>query len=397
MNHQDFNTAVKINHKLVSPLLTLNQETIETTTEQSPIIYDQNYQTEDLSTSLETNSEINITKSAEFPIVSVLSENIVRKNTKLEPVLNIESANPLYAPEEFSYIQDPDIHPNTIDHGDHDDDDDVDYVDDGEDDADILGESPVIIENFENLRHINIELTKDNDEYNSREKDYIQFNSKCKDFEEVGFCGFSESYPVERISWLLQNCSSLLSSFQAVVPDELDRLGDNSESVITSEKDEDRPWSWRVYAYKKRQACHSEVSLIRPTYAVDTTGWSLLLLLLVVSVVLMLVVVLVLMVVVLMVIFSNISSAGEPQLIIQTDSIVQRVPVDVCSSPGSPCGGLEQCSLRSLCVQRYTYHYLLASQPGQLQHCPAIRAFKLPTACVCHAQVDSSRFGDKLV
>ena len=94
---------------------------------------------------------------------------------------------------------------------------------------------------------------------------------------------------------------------------------------------------------------------------------------------------------------NNIPSAGEPQLIIQTDSIVQRVPVDVCSSPGSPCGGLEQCSLRSLCVQRYTYHYLLSSKPGQHQHCPAIRAFKLPTACVCHAQVDSSRFGDKLV
>ena len=94
---------------------------------------------------------------------------------------------------------------------------------------------------------------------------------------------------------------------------------------------------------------------------------------------------------------ASILSAGEPQLIIQTDSIVQRIPVDVCTSPGSPCGGVEQCGLRSLCVQRYTYHYLLSFQPGQHQHCPAIRAFKLPTACVCHAEVNSSRFGDKLV
>ena len=84
---------------------------------------------------------------------------------------------------------------------------------------------------------------------------------------------------------------------------------------------------------------------------------------------------------------NDIFSAGEPQLIIQTDSIVQRIPVDVCSSAGSPCGGVEQCGLRSLCVQRYTYHYLLSFQPGQLHLCPAIRAFKLPTACVCHAQV----------
>lgn len=205
---------------------------------------------------------------------------------------------------------------------------------------------------------LKIRIKKKEQDYSSNYS-YIPTLVKCKEFEEVGFCGYSESYPVERISWLLQNCSSLVSSFQAVVPEELDRLGDNSESVITSEKDEDRPWSWRVYAYKKRQACDSLVSLIRPTYAVDSTG--------------------------------------EPQLIIQTDSIVQRIPVDVCTSPGSPCGGLEQCGLRSLCVQRYTYHYLLSFQPGQHQHCPAIRAFKLPTACVCHAEVNSSRFGDKLV
>ena len=396
MNNQNFNRAVKINHKLASPLHPLNQETIESTTEQSAIIPDPNYQTEDSPTLLvETNTEKNETNSTEFPIVSVLRENIARKekNTRLapSPVFKLESANPLYAPEEFTYIQDPDIHPNTIDHGDHED-DYVDYVDDDEDDADILGESPVLIENFENLRHVNIGLTEDNDEYNGREEDYIQFDSKCKEFEEDGFCGYSESYPAERISWLLQNCSSLVSSFQAIVPEELDRLGDNSESVITSEKDEDRPWSWRVYAYKKRQACDSQVSLIRPTYAVDSTGWCFM--------------------------FhgigddnvghgvhgvhggtNDILSAGEPQLIIQTDSVVQRIPVDVCTSPGSPCGGVGQCQLRSLCVQRYTYHYLLSFTTGQHQLCPAIRAFKLPTACVCHAEIDSreSRFGDKLV
>ena len=88
---------------------------------------------------------------------------------------------------------------------------------------------------------------------------------------------------------------------------------------------------------------------------------------------------------------NDIISAGEPQLIIQTDSLVQRIPVDVCSSPGSPCGGVEQCGLRSLCVQRYTYHYLLSFTPAQLQLCPAIRAFKLPTACVCHAEVGDKR------
>ena len=173
---------------------------------------------------------------------------------------------------------------------------------------------------------------------------------KCKELEEPGgFCAMSSDYPTELISEVVKNCSSLISTFQAVVPDEVDGLGDTSESVITSEKDEERPWSWRVYAYKKRQACHSEVSLSRPSYAVD--------------------------------------SEGETQLILQTASIVQRVAVDLCSSPGSACEGVAQCGLRSLCVQRYTYHYLLSITPGHYQHCPAIRAFKLPTACVCHAEV----------
>ena len=337
---------------------------------------------------------------------------------------NPTNYNPYYAPEEFTYNQDPilidnniedqqgfeEILQNSITEENQVTEDDLTEI--TEDDDDILKTTTTnsYIEYFEeatektqksprslNAKDVFRKRVKSNEfsnlvktiEYKpsdlkirikKKEQDYNFFPTlvKCKEFEEVGYCGYSESYPVERISWLLQNCSSLLSSFQAVVPEELDRLGDNSESVITSEKDEDRPWSWRVYAYKKRQACDSQVSLIRPTYAVDSTGWCLL-------------------VVVVLILNSNTLSAGEPQLIIQTDSIVQRVPVDVCSSPGSPCGGVEQCSLRSLCVQRYTYHYLLSSRPGQQQHCPAIRAFKLPTACVCHAQVDSSRFGDKLV
>ena len=45
------------------------------------------------------------------------------------------------------------------------------------DDVDILGESPVLIENFENLRHINIGLTKEDDEYNAKEEDYTFWNN----------------------------------------------------------------------------------------------------------------------------------------------------------------------------------------------------------------------------
>merc|ERR1711902_302972 len=106
---------------------------------------------------------------------------------------------------------------------------------------------------------------KKKEQDNSANYSYIPTLVKCKEFEEDGFCGYSDSYPVERISGLLQNCSSLVSSFQAVVPDELDRLGDNSESVITSEKDEDRPWSWGVGAVLSEVPLCPEIYLPLPS------------------------------------------------------------------------------------------------------------------------------------
>ena len=113
---------------------------------------------------------------------------------------------------------------------------------------------------------------KQKEQDNSPSSIYIPYH-KCRELEEPGgFCVTSSGYPSELISSVMENCSSLVSTFQAVVPDELEGLGDTSESVITSEKDEERPWSWRVYAYKKRQACDSEVSLVRPSYAVDSGG-----------------------------------------------------------------------------------------------------------------------------
>ena len=302
---------------------------------------------EDPQVLLNADSDINDINTTEFPIVSLLGDSIQKKLGG--KIVSLDSPNPRYAPEEFTYVPNPELQSNKVQEGGEDVDHDVHQ-----------DKSPVLIDNFENLRHINFRLTEDNNEY--EDKGNLQLGGKCKELEEPGgFCAMSSDYPTVLISEVVKNCSSLISTFQAVVPDEVDGLGDTSESVITSEKDEERPWSWRVYAYKKRQACHSEVSLSRPSYAVD--------------------------------------SEGETQLILQTASIVQRVAVDLCSSPGSACEGVAQCGLRSLCVQRYTYHYLLSITPGHYQHCPAIRAFKLPTACVCHAEVDSreSRFGDKLV
>ena len=203
---------------------------------------------------LDTNSEGNDINTTEFPIITLLGERSKRRNN-----LKLESPNPIYAPEEFTYVPDPEeIRSNNINVSGDDDDDDEE-------------KNPVFIDNFENLRHINFRLTEDNDEY--KYEDNQTFDWKCKELEEPGgFCVTSSGYPSELISSVMENCSSLVSTFQAVVPDELEGLGDTSESVITSEKDEERPWSWRVYAYKKRQACDSEVSLVLPSYAVDSGG-----------------------------------------------------------------------------------------------------------------------------
>jgi len=188
---------------------------------------------------------------------------------------------------------------------------------------------------------------------------YITNTVKCPELKEIGFCAQDNSYPHDMVTDLVSNCS-ILSSFSAFVPEDVDTLGDNSDSIISSEKDSDRPWSWRVSAYNKRQVCDSYLSFIRPSYVLD--------------------------------------SRGEHHIIIQTEKIVQSVSVDICQSPGSPCPGLSQCGVRSLCVQRYQYQYLLSlptSSPSS--SCPVITAVKFPSGCVCHSQVSENIFGDKLV
>jgi len=177
----------------------------------------------------------------------------------------------------------------------------------------------------------------------------------CGAGSEIGFCSMTSSYPKERIHALMYNCREILEAFQAVVTDDLDELGDNSPSVISSEKDLTRPWSWKVYAYKKRQICDSELYFLQPAFARDTKG--------------------------------------EWHIILQTDTINQRVAIDMCHHPNSACPGVSDCGKKSRCVQRYNYQLLL-SLPSSLSStptCPSIRAFKFPSGCVCHSETKSDQ------
>ena len=94
----------------------------------------------------------------------------------------------------------------------------------------------------------------------------------CGAYSEKGFCSMTSSYPTERVEDLYENCRDIIEAFKTVIPADFNALGDNSINVISSEKDLTRPWSWKVYAYKKHQICESELSFTRPSYAVDTEG-----------------------------------------------------------------------------------------------------------------------------
>ena len=76
----------------------------------------------------------------------------------------------------------------------------------------------------------------------------IQKNSTLEEecVSEEGWCPVTSSYPIARVEQAVANCPQVVEAFKAVVTKDLDLLGDNSPSVISSEKDLHRPWSWKV-------------------------------------------------------------------------------------------------------------------------------------------------------
>jgi len=190
----------------------------------------------------------------------------------------------------------------------------------------------------------------------------------CPELALTGFCSVAPGdYPSAQVAQLMEECGTeaLVKAWDALVPLDLDSLGDNTRSVISSQKDRDRPWSWTVSAYSKSQVCQSDLAFTQPSYARDTRG--------------------------------------REVVVVQAGGVRQSVSVDTCLSPGSACPGLATCSndlaggQRSLCVQRFTHQQMLAI-PASGAPCPIITAVKFPSGCVCHAQTQvDDIFGKKLV
>ena len=131
----------------------------------------------------------------------------------------------------------------------------------------------------------------------------------------------------------------MVNAWEAVVSDDLDSLGDNSPSVIASLQDQHRPWSWRVYAYKKKQVCNSELYFMRPAFARDTRGEAVH--------------------VYSDIIPSDIMCSGDWRVIVQSPRVEQRVGVDMCHDVDLPCPGLADCGKKSRCVQRYSFQVII--------------------------------------
>ena len=119
----------------------------------------------------------------------------------------------------------------------------------------------------------------------------------------------------------------------------------------------------QVYAYKKRQVCSSEVKFVSPGLARDTEGtWRVI-----------------------------VQSSSRNKVVAQT------LALDTCTEPDSPCPSIAECGRKSRCVQRYNYHLMLAINTNQAleeEDCPSLRAFRLPSGCVCHAETQHAREED---
>merc|ERR1712223_1530934 len=169
---------------------------------------------------------------------------------------------------------------------------------------------------------------------------------------DLGFCDMSSKYPGHMMGNLMSDCQELVYSGFVPVPDDLDELGDSnpvakySNSSKSAVRAQTGSWSWKPYTYESKQVCDSELRFIRPGYARDSTGkW---------------------------------------QVVVQTEDLPQRVAIDLCHSPGKPCHLMSDCGRKSRCIQRYNFQHLLAIDPDNPHNCPTIRAFKFPSACVCH-------------
>ncbi|XP_076358869.1 neurotrophin 1-like [Tachypleus tridentatus] len=144
------------------------------------------------------------------------------------------------------------------------------------------------------------------------------------------------------------------------VPDNMEELRNNkpfSYFYNFTRQDKGRrsrqPWSWASDLYHKESLCKSIHRMIQPGLARDTSGkWF---------------------------------------IVVQTKQYPQRIPTELCRSPGNICKNMADCGKNSRCIQRYSYQLLITFDLNLSEKCPFMKLFKFPSSCVCHVQADKTK------
>ncbi|XP_042905956.1 uncharacterized protein [Parasteatoda tepidariorum] len=178
----------------------------------------------------------------------------------------------------------------------------------------------------------------------------------CNGSRDLGWCELDGKYPRKYVDQVVSNCQDVIERMYVEVPHSFEKLSDDSNFKTQLDDSGSRAkergnrahdaWSWAAY-FHQGSLCDSEAGFLRPETAKDTSGkWN---------------------------------------IILQTDTLKQRVPIEMCRKTNTACK--KSCGLKSSqCLQKYNYHLLLSVNPLLKHDCPFMKLYRFPSACVCHAE-----------
>lgn len=180
------------------------------------------------------------------------------------------------------------------------------------------------------------------------------FEIDCDKKEELGWCELEENYPSVDIQHVINRCSNLLNKLYVEVPDNQEEAApetiDYQLDLInrrSKERKNYNPWSWSSYSGENGRLCEVEQKYIKPSFSKDIKGkWN---------------------------------------LIVQTETYIQKVQLETCKNEGEACNKLGSCGLKSKCVQKYSYQLLISIDPQKFSDCPFMSLYRFPNLCLCHA------------
>ncbi|XP_035228406.1 uncharacterized protein LOC118200553 [Stegodyphus dumicola] len=178
----------------------------------------------------------------------------------------------------------------------------------------------------------------------------------CDGSRDLGWCELGEKYPRKYVDQVVSSCQDVIQRMHVEVPHSFEKLSDtsdfkaeldNSTQRSARERGSHDAWSWAAYLHQG-SLCEAETGFLRPETAKDTTGkWN---------------------------------------IIVQTEALKQRVPIEMCRKVNTSCKKMLNCGLKSQCLQKYNYHLLLSLNPTQKHDCPFMKLYRFPSACVCHVE-----------